>query len=229
MRPVAPHGLERGECALPASAAHQAARPAARDVGGAEVPSTRASARSHRSTVSVMLLHVHHRIGEARAATSMSPMSCMSDEAVRMRVAVGAGKRGADFLQRVRAERRERQEPADREHAARSRRTRAAGRSPIAAPELLQTRSTVTPASGSVLMSPQTNSGATCRAARERCREQPAQAASVRAGRAPLQPRPSGNATSSAITRAPGVARGRARRRPRPCRSPRRGWCAAQP
>ena len=206
----------------PAAAAHQPARPAARRVGRAD----RLQLAQQRAGVGVGqrdLLHVHHRDRRSPRATSMSPMSCMSmkrlDVRVRRRRAANAR---AQLLQRVGAERRERDEAADLQHATASRRARAAGRSTHCSARLLQTRSNATPANGSAAMSPQTNAGA--RAARAaRAARSSRRAASGRRRARVARRREHRQRDVERDARAPADSAPRARPAPRRCRSRRRG------
>ena len=108
--------VERVERALPAAAAHQSPAAAPSSRWSRRSPSGRAAspARRHRSASVSPCASRDRRIPRP---TSMSPMSCMSMKRLTCAVAVDAGERGAQFLQRVGAERREGDEPADAQHA----------------------------------------------------------------------------------------------------------------
>ena len=107
------------------------------------------------------------------------------DEPVRVRVRVRARERGANLAQRVGPERRERSAARRPSARAGTPRTRAAGRSPIAARDCSRRGPHDTPANGSALMSAQTNRGARRTARRQRL-QQPAQQRALRA-RAPAR------------------------------------------
>ena len=115
MRPSRRIASNAGKHALPAPAPHQPMRPAPRGVGGANLFQL-AHQGSRVGVGQSQLLHVHHRIGEARRNQHVADVVHVG-EAVRMRVTVGARERGTDFLQCVRTECREREKAADLQYA----------------------------------------------------------------------------------------------------------------